>query len=290
MIDPKLYCYADRNRIIKLMSFKNYGDYLKSPHYATIRKRVLKKNNGKCRCCCERKGKQVHHVEYTEDNLRGRSLDGMIPICDECHILIEFDDVGGKLSIGEAKAKLHRIQDERIPWRQKRDKPRRKKGKKQQKRAAAEQTPKKKVAKEYKLGDGFKEHLTDGEIKRLDWSAKVRLFRKRKHEAAPLGCLSSLVTKNPKKSRKRKRTAKEIVQSLPPRKYVSVPVVPYAKYIKRDEVIEQAKARAVEKSRGRMSEIVKLKSSRAATDSGEYAQTANRYQTQPTTRRRRKYK
>lgn len=47
-------------------------------------------------CACHRKAKQVHHLNYLEDTLRGVDIDALVAICGRCHKAIEIGPNGGK--------------------------------------------------------------------------------------------------------------------------------------------------------------------------------------------------
>ena len=79
----------------KSLGFASYSDYLKSDLWKGIRARVLKCANGRC-CCCNAIAFEVHHDVYSEENLSGRSLNGLFAICRKCHQTIEFTESGRK--------------------------------------------------------------------------------------------------------------------------------------------------------------------------------------------------
>lgn len=81
--------YSHRNAILARMGFPDYGAYLESDLWRSIRQQVLDAAGGAC-CACHRKAVQVHHGSYTEVNLRGIALEHLFAVCCGCHRGIEF--------------------------------------------------------------------------------------------------------------------------------------------------------------------------------------------------------
>lgn len=65
-----------------------YDDYLRSPEWRTIRARVLKRDNHKCRCGA--KAQHVHHRSYDADVMMGLNDAKLIALCEPCHNRITF--------------------------------------------------------------------------------------------------------------------------------------------------------------------------------------------------------
>jgi hypothetical protein len=86
------------------MGFKDYESYLHSLLWRKIRKRVLKRDKHKCRCCGELAG-EAHHRSYRREALNGSDISPIIAICRKCHDEIELED-GKKNSFEEAERKL----------------------------------------------------------------------------------------------------------------------------------------------------------------------------------------
>lgn len=97
-----------RNIVLLAYGHKNYNVYLQSDLWLSIRARVLK-DNAVCVCGCGRLANQVHHKAYTESNLLGESLRGLVPINNDCHYKIEFCGER-KTSLGEANYNLKKLQ------------------------------------------------------------------------------------------------------------------------------------------------------------------------------------
>jgi hypothetical protein len=82
--------YSGRDDWLRLMGFQSYREYLASPLWSEVRKRVF---YFKGRICylCGKAATQVHHTRYHKNDLSGRKLKFLFPICGECHSEIEFD-------------------------------------------------------------------------------------------------------------------------------------------------------------------------------------------------------
>ena len=117
----KMSPYWERNRILKSLGFDSYKDYRDSELWKKeIRPKAIQKDKGMC-CKCGKNDRddsmQIHHTKYTEDNLSGKSLDGMVCVCASCHYRAEFTRKGKKKSLAQANAYLSR------PFKNKRKKP-----------------------------------------------------------------------------------------------------------------------------------------------------------------------
>jgi hypothetical protein len=94
---------TQRNFVLKAYGYKNYATYLQSSLWMSIRARVLEE--AACICGCGKAANQVHHKTYTEANLLGETLHGLVPINNNCHYTIEFSD-DCKVSLGDANRVL----------------------------------------------------------------------------------------------------------------------------------------------------------------------------------------
>lgn len=79
--------YSERQRVLELLGYNSYRDYLLSPLWKSIRDKVLR---GKCVICDKTDASQVHHRNYLYETLAGQCLDQLIPLCGKCHRKIEF--------------------------------------------------------------------------------------------------------------------------------------------------------------------------------------------------------
>lgn len=91
--------YAERRKSLGELGYSSYEDYLSSGVWQEIRRKVLRRDRGRCRLCGSR-AFAVHHTSYSTQVLAGGDLSKLLSICNRCHAEIEFDD-GRKLS--EAK-------------------------------------------------------------------------------------------------------------------------------------------------------------------------------------------
>jgi hypothetical protein len=92
--------YSYRNELIKSLGYSSYSHYLREKLWGRIRKRVLDRDEHSC-CVCGNLANQVHHRFYTENNLSGIDLNGMVSICAKCHKTAEFR---GKRKVSLSKA------------------------------------------------------------------------------------------------------------------------------------------------------------------------------------------
>jgi 5-methylcytosine-specific restriction endonuclease McrA len=83
----------------------DYADYLKSPLWRTIRRRVLKRDGNVCRRCGG-KATRVHHRSYADEVMAGNDDRQLASICEGCHNVIHFDDNGQKCSPEETERLL----------------------------------------------------------------------------------------------------------------------------------------------------------------------------------------
>jgi hypothetical protein len=108
--------YAVRAAALLKLGYSSYKTYLASAIWKDIRSRVLLEHM-RCRAC-GRKATQVHHNRYHLDDLNGKCLDHLIPVCGTCHKTAEFNKRGSKLGPQRATAKLDdlRVKNQKI-WR-----------------------------------------------------------------------------------------------------------------------------------------------------------------------------
>ena len=70
-------------RKIKKREYTSYKEYLKSPEWRKIRKRILKRANYKCELCKVAKAYQVHHKHYK--NIFKEKDKDLLAVCGVCH-------------------------------------------------------------------------------------------------------------------------------------------------------------------------------------------------------------
>lgn len=96
--------YGRRDARIRKMGFASYCDYLASELWASIRARVLHRDEGKC-CLCGGCASQVHHSNYKRTTLSGKSIAALFSLCRSCHLAVEFND-GRKLNMTEMRSAM----------------------------------------------------------------------------------------------------------------------------------------------------------------------------------------
>lgn len=74
----------ERNDSLNKLHFSYYKDYLRSPLWKGIRRKVLERDGGKCKFC-EEKATAVHHSSYDFDTMRGEKLIHLHSCCSHCH-------------------------------------------------------------------------------------------------------------------------------------------------------------------------------------------------------------
>jgi len=101
-------CYSTRNLNLKLMGLKTYKHYLYSKMWKSIRVKVF---TAKGRICslCPAKATELHHNRYHIDDLAGRTLEHIHPICNSCHDFIEHGQGNIKRHLHEARSAFNRM-------------------------------------------------------------------------------------------------------------------------------------------------------------------------------------
>lgn len=104
--------YGRRDEILRAMGYGSYADYLRSPLWAKIRRRVFGRDEGKCRICGKH-GEQVHHQSYDIRTLKGKTIKRLLLLCRKCHEEVEMDGLGRKRSataaVAEARARVWKV-------------------------------------------------------------------------------------------------------------------------------------------------------------------------------------
>ena len=81
------YAYRDQN--LMRLGFRSYRDYLKSPLWASIRKRATQRARHRCERCSSTRCLQVHHRAYDMATLAGDNIDSLTVACRSCHCKAE---------------------------------------------------------------------------------------------------------------------------------------------------------------------------------------------------------
>lgn len=93
--------YRERDALLKKLGFSSYADYRACEKWQEIRSRVFAEYGRTC-VLCPKPATAVHHVRYTRDNLCGESINGLYPICWDCHQQVEMAN-DRKRSLREAQ-------------------------------------------------------------------------------------------------------------------------------------------------------------------------------------------
>jgi hypothetical protein len=94
--------YNERNAFLAIRGYTSYQGYLASPLWKFIRRRVFDEKGSSC-YLCTKSAHMIHHERYTEDNLVGRSLQWMRPICRGCHDKIEVCDGRKRMDLSDVE-------------------------------------------------------------------------------------------------------------------------------------------------------------------------------------------
>lgn len=98
--------YRSRNAFLREIGFQSYAAYLASDLWKAIRERVFKLKGRKC-FLCGGFASQLHHNRYRINDLTGKTLKYIKPICGDCHREIEFIQ-GQKATVSQAKSAFKR--------------------------------------------------------------------------------------------------------------------------------------------------------------------------------------
>lgn len=98
--------YSSRNANLRRMGFASYAAYLKSDLWKAVRVLVYKAKGRNCYLCGS-EATVLHHNRYHENDLSGRRLRFISPICRRCHESVEFRD-GKKSTLAQAKSTFRR--------------------------------------------------------------------------------------------------------------------------------------------------------------------------------------
>lgn len=82
--------YAGRAYWLKVIGFSSYRQYLKSDLWKRVRGLVFQVKGRDC-YLCGGFASQAHHQRYHKNDLIGKKLMFIQPLCGRCHLAIEFD-------------------------------------------------------------------------------------------------------------------------------------------------------------------------------------------------------
>lgn len=110
MVSTVAAVYAQRNKLLRRMGFPSYDAYLRSPLWRRIRAEQHREHPD---CYgCGRRGQEVHHANYFQETLTGKSRAGLFTVCETCHKAIEWL-AGVKLDPRRATERLKKL---RAAW------------------------------------------------------------------------------------------------------------------------------------------------------------------------------
>lgn len=104
--------YRERNATLHAMGFKSYRVYLASDLWKLVRSRVFRKKGRIC-SLCPAPATSVHHNRYHRNDLLGKNLKFLNPICNACHEEIEFSRTGRKKPLENV---ANHFADKRSQW------------------------------------------------------------------------------------------------------------------------------------------------------------------------------
>ena len=99
--------YQSRQIALQDLGFSSYRDYLNSELWLEIRRKVYKAKGNAC-FLCGLPATELHHNRYHRNDLAGKKIKYINPICRECHTTIEFQKDGSKGTVQQAKKAFHK--------------------------------------------------------------------------------------------------------------------------------------------------------------------------------------
>lgn len=99
--------YRTRQITLLELGFSNYRDYLTSELWQEVRRKVYRAKGSAC-FLCGLPATELHHNRYHHNDLTGKKIKYINPICRECHTSIEFQKDGRKSTVQQAKKAFHK--------------------------------------------------------------------------------------------------------------------------------------------------------------------------------------
>lgn len=99
------FSYQSREIHLKEIGFGSYQAYLKSDLWKKVRSAVYKAKGDRCFRCSE-KAEVIHHTRYHKNDLLGKTLLFLFPVCSKCHEYIEFSKKGKKVDVNTANCRF----------------------------------------------------------------------------------------------------------------------------------------------------------------------------------------
>lgn len=90
------FTYSQRDELLLFhLGYATYIEYLASPLWAEIRRRVWIERGNRCTLCPSH-ARTLHHIWYHLSILLGLDTTYIVPLCEKCHVEIEFKANGKK--------------------------------------------------------------------------------------------------------------------------------------------------------------------------------------------------
>lgn len=97
--------YHSRDLALRELGFSDYREYLRSSLWKLVRTKVFRVKGRSC-YLCSGFADMVHHNRYHKNDLIGKNLAFLFPICSICHERIEFSNKGKKLDLNTAQSRF----------------------------------------------------------------------------------------------------------------------------------------------------------------------------------------
>lgn len=105
--------YLSRWHNLKALGFKDYREYLASDLWREVRAKVFHAKGSIC-YLCPNPATELHHNRYHTNDLTGKRMKYIHPICRSCHERIEFVGVGQKAAVGQAKKSFKKLRKRKL--------------------------------------------------------------------------------------------------------------------------------------------------------------------------------
>ena len=142
-----------------------YEIYLESEQFADLRKKVLRRDNNKCRACGSTENLQVHHLSYK--NIYHEELDDLVCLCRNCHAAFHAVNELQKFYDELHEYKWQREMEERREQREKEIEDNRKKHEEERERIESIENE---IVEEIKDEYSKQDYVNNGDFDMTDWS------------------------------------------------------------------------------------------------------------------------
>lgn len=79
---------STQTKEIKSLRKKTYKEFLKSEYWSNVRKKILARDEYKCRNCGSKNKLEVHHTTYKNHFKEHNNLQDLRTLCRPCHCLV----------------------------------------------------------------------------------------------------------------------------------------------------------------------------------------------------------